>query len=541
MRVGAEQVLADARSAVRDAGAVGSAAESRRRSSIASPRRRRRRHGDVAAAASPSISTLPLIQADHDRGDAAGVGSTPTFFVDGKHARRRRRPTLGAGDRRRARDRSRARSRAPDARALPRPTRLPRARRSWRAARRSSRRTANRSFCATLRARRGIRARYRAWGADRARSQPAAALDARAVGRRRAAGAAGARAGARSDGPTCSSRTRTSRRAPRRSRAASTSTFATICRSTRRATRASRSTRSRPTALVFSKLDVWPIDHARGARARRPTRDDQRDARARIVAPVAHRRRAAARRVRVARGRRRDRRRRRRPPRRSSACVRTSSPSPATRATIRSGCARSASIARARCSSACATTRPTIVAGSTWPADEAVLLAGVRGAAPGGVDARLIIAPHEPTPDHVAPHRRVGEAREADASRASTTPTQSTADVVVVDRVGVLGELYALADIAFVGGGFHAAGLHSVLEPAAFGAPVLFGPRIENSRDAALLAQRGGGVVGDDRGASSRAVCASGRPIRARDAKPATTRARWCAAASAPPSARSSW
>jgi 3-deoxy-D-manno-octulosonic-acid transferase len=69
-----------------------------------------------------------------------------------------------------------------------------------------------------------------------------------------------------------------------------------------------------------------------------------------------------------------------------------------------------------------------------------------------------------------------------------------SADVVVVDRLGVLGELYVLADIAFVGGGFHAAGLHSVLEPAAFGAPVLFGPKHENSRDAALLAQRGGGA-----------------------------------------------
>ena len=58
---------------------------------------------------------------------------------------------------------------------------------------------------------------------------------------------------------------------------------------------------------------------------------------------------------------------------------------------------------------------------------------------------------------------------------------------MLVDRVGVLGDLYALADVAFVGGGFHAAGLHSVLEPAAFGAPVVFGPRHTGSRDAGLL------------------------------------------------------
>jgi 3-deoxy-D-manno-octulosonic-acid transferase len=68
------------------------------------------------------------------------------------------------------------------------------------------------------------------------------------------------------------------------------------------------------------------------------------------------------------------------------------------------------------------------------------------------------------------------------------------ADVVLVDRVGVLGDLYALADVAYVGGGFHSAGLHSVLEPAAFGVPVLFGPRFANSRDAELLIANGGGA-----------------------------------------------
>jgi len=55
--------------------------------------------------------------------------------------------------------------------------------------------------------------------------------------------------------------------------------------------------------------------------------------------------------------------------------------------------------------------------------------------------------------------------------------------------------LYALADVAYVGGGFQAAGLHSILEPAAFGAPVVFGPRNDKSREAAKLAQAGGGAI----------------------------------------------
>jgi len=46
--------------------------------------------------------------------------------------------------------------------------------------------------------------------------------------------------------------------------------------------------------------------------------------------------------------------------------------------------------------------------------------------------------------------------------------------------------------MAYVGGGFHGAGLHSVLEPAAWGIPIVFGPRWEESRDASLLLEAGG-------------------------------------------------
>ena len=131
-------------------------------------------------------------------------------------------------------------------------------------------------------------------------------------------------------------------------------------------------------------------------------------------------------------------------------------------------------------------TRPTLVAGSTWPSDEAVLLPAwsrIRARVPG---ARLIIAPHEPTAPHLASIERWALDEGVLLSRLGSS-AEPTADVILVDRVGVLGDLYALATAAYVGGGFHAAGLHSVLEPAAFGAPVVFGPRHEGSRDAAVL------------------------------------------------------
>jgi 3-deoxy-D-manno-octulosonic-acid transferase len=149
---------------------------------------------------------------------------------------------------------------------------------------------------------------------------------------------------------------------------------------------------------------------------------------------------------------------------------------------------------------ALASARPTLVAGSTWPADEQALLAAWRTVRARVPSARLVIAPHEPTAAHLAPVERWATSAGVRSARLDA-PEAGAADIVVVDRVGVLGDLYALADASYVGGGFHAAGLHSVLEPAAFGAPVLFGPRFANSRDAELLLANGGGASAVDEGA----------------------------------------
>ena len=144
------------------------------------------------------------------------------------------------------------------------------------------------------------------------------------------------------------------------------------------------------------------------------------------------------------------------------------------------------------------TERPTLVAGSTWPADERVLLPAWERVRANVPEARLILAPHEPTPAHLEPLSRWSRDAGLRYGRLSSVSGADSWDVLLVDRVGVLGELYALASIAYVGGGFHSAGLHSVLEPAAFGAPVLFGPRHHASRDAGLLLSAGGAQVAID-------------------------------------------
>ena len=144
---------------------------------------------------------------------------------------------------------------------------------------------------------------------------------------------------------------------------------------------------------------------------------------------------------------------------------------------------------------------PVVVAGSTWPGDEKALIESL--AMPGAPrPLRLVIAAHEPAPAHLAaieseieaqlpgvPHVRLAD--------FSAWPAGDLA-ICLVDRVGLLADLYAVASVAYVGGGFHGAGLHAVIEPAALGVPVLFGPRWQSSNDAALLLETGGArAVGD--------------------------------------------
>jgi len=128
----------------------------------------------------------------------------------------------------------------------------------------------------------------------------------------------------------------------------------------------------------------------------------------------------------------------------------------------------------------------TLVAGSTWRPDERVVLrafAAVRASLP---EARLILVPHEPT----EPHLRAVE--HAAAGLGLPPPVRLSGangpvPLLLVDRVGVLASLYGAGGLAYVGGGYGRAGLHSVLEPAAWGLPVSFGPRWGQSRDAGLL------------------------------------------------------
>ena len=62
--------------------------------------------------------------------------------------------------------------------------------------------------------------------------------------------------------------------------------------------------------------------------------------------------------------------------------------------------------------------------------------------------------------------------------------------MLIVDKMGILAELYGSADAAYVGGALHHQ-VHNVLEPASYGLPLAFGPRYHNQREAQSLVEKG--------------------------------------------------
>ncbi len=138
----------------------------------------------------------------------------------------------------------------------------------------------------------------------------------------------------------------------------------------------------------------------------------------------------------------------------------------------------------------------TLVAGSTWPDDEGVLLEAFREVRIRFPDARLVIAPHVPDSGHLyrleAAMRRLGLSAQRWHEGAVEAP------VAIVDRLGVLPRLYPGGLAAYVGGGFGRRGVHSVLEPAGWARPVVIGPNDRGVRDARLL-ETAGALVRLDR------------------------------------------
>ncbi|MEN8005552.1 MAG: glycosyltransferase N-terminal domain-containing protein [Candidatus Krumholzibacteriota bacterium] len=139
------------------------------------------------------------------------------------------------------------------------------------------------------------------------------------------------------------------------------------------------------------------------------------------------------------------------------------------------------------------------ILGSTWPPDEKLWLPVLGDLLAAHADLRVVLTPHEPSPDRLAslegsldrrkiPHRRLSDLM-ADP-RGAADPARA----ILTDSIGVLAEIYRAGHLTYVGGSF-TTGVHNTMEPAVASMPVLFGPVIHNAEEAGLLVRRGAGFV----------------------------------------------
>lgn len=124
----------------------------------------------------------------------------------------------------------------------------------------------------------------------------------------------------------------------------------------------------------------------------------------------------------------------------------------------------------------------TFIAGSTWPEDEKQICFAIKDLVKFDVKARYIIVPHEPSSHHIF----ALESRLRGCDYILYSKLQKNlgpGQVLIVDQMGILAELYALSDIAFVGGSYKK-NVHSVMEALACGCLTLVGPYHHNNREA---------------------------------------------------------
>ncbi|WP_432714097.1 3-deoxy-D-manno-octulosonic acid transferase [Pedobacter sp.] len=130
---------------------------------------------------------------------------------------------------------------------------------------------------------------------------------------------------------------------------------------------------------------------------------------------------------------------------------------------------------------------PVLIAGSTWPQDEVLIASWAKNHS----DWKVILAPHEIG----AAHLNQISSLFPEAINYSKIKDQATvpAQVLIIDNIGLLSSLYQYGKIAYIGGGF-GVGIHNTLEAAAFGLPVIIGPRYDKFQEAKDLVALGAAI-----------------------------------------------
>lgn len=138
------------------------------------------------------------------------------------------------------------------------------------------------------------------------------------------------------------------------------------------------------------------------------------------------------------------------------------------------------------------------IAGSTRNKENEIIIGLYRRLRRSFPDLKLILAPRHPKKTENI--LRAVEKMGLSCKLYSYEDKSKSVDVLVIDKMGLLNDLYAVSDIAFVGGTLVKIGGHNILEPVWAGIPVLYGPSIFNVRDSSdyIIKNGYGEMVGDE-------------------------------------------
>jgi len=160
--------------------------------------------------------------------------------------------------------------------------------------------------------------------------------------------------------------------------------------------------------------------------------------------------------------------------------------------------------------------RPVIVAGSTMGDEEEIVLQAFRRIKTNVANPLLVIAPRNP--------ERFGEVVQLAKNQAFVTVRRSDlpidaeprAEIVVLDTIGELAQVYQIATAVFVGGSLVENGGHNILEPAVFGKPIVFGSHMQNFKEIAdaFVAHDAGIQVNSARGLEDALLALLTDPVR---------------------------
>lgn len=135
-----------------------------------------------------------------------------------------------------------------------------------------------------------------------------------------------------------------------------------------------------------------------------------------------------------------------------------------------------------------------IVIGSSWPEDEIILSRYINQTKH---DVKFIFVPHNVNTSHINHIKNLLKVPTIVFSEADSDNCVEM-KVMIVNKIGLLRNLYNFGDIAYVGGAMGKTGLHNILEPAVFGIPIIIGKNFAKFPEAKAMIKNGGVISIDN-------------------------------------------